>query len=166
MGKTSFQITGGKEIARVLREIPKQYQRKALTEAFRAGAEIVAAEARQQAARAVTADFAADIIVARPNAKERRSRGQGQTIVVVGLKRGRRRSRLAHLFEFGTADRYGQDGHFTGKIKISPFFRPAMDNKGAQAILMIAQRTRENLEIIARQLARGSKVSLSKKNRK
>lgn len=165
MGKTEFKITGGREIAQLLREMPRQYARKGLVESFRAGAKIVADEARLQAGAKITEAFASDIVVARPNAGQRNTRGQGDVVVVVGFRTARRRSRLAHIFEFGTADRYGKDGHFTGRIIARPFFRPAIDAKGAEAIGVIAKRTAENLEIIATQLARRQKVSLAKKNR-
>lgn len=161
---TQFRITGGKEIQRVLEEMPRQLQRKALVHAFTEGAKLVRDGAKAQAV-SLPPGFAKALTVQRPNARYRRRRAGGrETVVVVALKRGKY-SRLAHLFEFGTAERHQKSGRYTGRITAQPFLRPALDSQGAAAIARIARVLAENIEIIARQLRSGQKISLAKKNR-
>lgn len=154
----NFQITGGPEIVKVLNAMPRQLQRKALVNAFRAGANIVRDEAKRKAPnntlrRAIT--------VARGNRRNRPSRN---TVVMLALRKPA--SSLAHLFEFGTQDRrQTTTGRFTGRMTATPFLRPALDTKAQAATNKIAQILKENLMIIARQLSSGSKISLAKKNR-
>lgn len=165
MTRTSdFSIRGGKEISEVLAALPKEYRRRALVHSFRAGAKVIEREAKLIAARDISVNFADAITVARPNNRQRISRGQRDTIVVLGFKVGKY-SKLAHIFEFGTVERFKKTGSFTGAINATPFFRPALDSKGGAAIQVISKITEENLKIIIRQLARGKKVSLAKKNR-
>lgn len=166
VNKTNFTITGGKEIARVLQEMPRQYQRRALVQAFTAGAKVVAEEVKNQGrSKGVPVGLIDDLVVFRPTARQRYNRGQKYTVTAIGFKTENRRSRLAHLFEFGTADRYGQDGHFTGRITATPFLRPGLDASAAASSEIIAKMSAENIEIIIRQLTSGQKVSLAKKNR-
>lgn len=42
-------------------------------------------------------------------------------------------SRLAHLIEFGTAERFHRDGHPTGHMTAQPFIRPGLDQAKAPA---------------------------------
>lgn len=160
---TEFKIEGAREIQRVLEEMPRRLQRQALVHAFREGANIVRDEAKVKAAT-LPDGFAQALIVARPTAKQRRRRGQHETVVVIAFKKGKF-SRLAHLFEFGTAERFQKSGRFTGRITAQPFLRPALDTRATAATRKIAETLRDNIEIIARQLRSGQKISLAKKNR-
>lgn len=172
--RTEYTLTGAQDIERLLLQLPVQYQKRALQNAFRAGAKIVMEEAKSQAQRKGigSGGFVDSITLARP------SRGQGlgkDSVIVIALKKTH--SKLAHIFEFGTAPRFRNSGRsrrgkkgdhaggFTGQITPTPFLRPALDIKGAEAIAMIAKVTRENIETIVRQLARGDKVSLRRKRR-
>ena len=153
-------MSGGRNIERVLEAIPRRYQRKALVHAFRSGAKIVQKESQRLATQKIDITFAKSITVSRPSGRNRPSKN---TIVTITLKKPS--SRLAHLFEFGTAQRFQKSGRFTGRITARPFLRPALDAKGDEAIREIARLTKENIEITVRQLSRGRKVSLAKKNR-
>jgi len=157
--ETQFKITGGPEIQKALKELPKKLQRRALVHAFRTGAKIVKDDAALRALK-VSPDFASSLVVARPNKKRR---ANNEVVVVIAHKRSH--SRLAHIFEFGTANRYQKNGRFTGRIIATPYLRPALDARSNEAIQSIASILKENVEIIARQLSAGQKVSLRRSKR-
>ena len=162
-------VTGAKEIAAVLDQLPKQLQKRALYNAFKAGAEDVAEQARQNARRHGMEDFARNIKTGRPTKSQKGAQFNPvgkQTVAVVALKKGKY-SRLAHLFEYGTKDRFkNTNGAPTGRIMAQPFLRPALDTAGEKAIKTIADRLKDNVRVIARQLARNQKVSLTAKARR
>ncbi len=169
---TNFSVEGAEDIQKVLLQLPIQYQKRGLANAFRAGAQIVADEAKAQAKSKNIGDgkFAESIIVAAPTRRQRLGR---DSVVVVALRKPL--SRLAHIFEYGTAPRHRNSknsrrgkkgdggGGYTGQISARPFLRPALDAKAREAIEVIAKKTRENIETITAQLARGAKVSLRRK---
>ena len=152
-----FEMTGGKEIQKVLKEMPVRLQRKALVHAFRQGANLVKDSAKN---KAPSPNFARSITVARGSGRTRPTKN---TVVFIALKKPY--SRLAHLFEFGTVERHHLSGKSTGRIIAQPFLRPAFDEKSAAATKKIAEVLKENIYLIVKQLTRGQKVSLAKKNR-
>jgi len=152
-----FTITGGKEIQAVLQEMPVKFRRKALVHAFRQGAKIVLQDAKR---RAPNDTIKTALTIARGN---RRTRPTKDTVLMIALKRPA--SRLAHLFEFGTRERFKKSGSPSGRMIAHPFMRPALDANAQQAISVIARITKENITLIAKQLTAGQKVSLAKKNR-
>lgn len=155
-GKTEFTVSGAEEIQKLLLQLPLEYQKKALYNAFKAGAQVVADDARARAP-----DVLADkIVVGKPRRAHRLNK---DSVVVIAVRKGP--SRLAHIFEFGTAERRHSDGHRTGRIRPTPFFRPALDSMSEAAIAVVARVTRENIEIIVNQLAKGQKVSLRRKKK-
>jgi len=170
-GQTRFTVDGGKEIEKLLLELPVRYQKRALQRAFEEGAKVVLEEARSQARSHGIGGggFIDSIVIAKPQ----RDQGLGKdTVVVIALKKTH--SALAHLFEFDTKERFrnsdsargkkgNHQGGFTGRMIASPFLRPAMDIKGKEAVEIIARVTKENIETIVGQLARGQKVSLRRK---
>jgi hypothetical protein len=147
-----FNIEGGKEIEAALKRLPVEYQKKALYNAFRAGALKVAKEA---ARKAPTPELGEALTVRKPTRRQRTTPG---TVAVVALRRPV--SRLAHLFEFGSAPRKQKDGHETGQHPARPFLRPALDLMGPEAIRAIAEITKENIAEIALRLSKGQKVRL------
>jgi HK97 gp10 family phage protein len=172
--QTRIDVSGGEDIQKLLMELPLQYQKRGLDNAFRAGAKIVMEEAKSQARGKGIGDggFVDSITVAKATKSQRLGR---DSVIVIALKKTH--SRLAHLFEYGTAPRFRNSkesrrgkkgdhgGGYTGRISARPFLRPALDIKGAEAIAMIAQKTKENIETIVGQLARGEKVSLRAKRK-
>lgn len=150
-----FSIDGGKDIEAALKRLPVEYQKKALYNAFRAGALKVAEEAARQAP---TEALSAATTVRKPT---RRMRAPSGTVAVVALRRPV--SRLAHLFEFGSAPRRQKDGHATGSHPRRPFLRPALDAMGPEAIRTIAQITRDNIAEIVLRLSKGQKIRLRRR---
>lgn len=178
--KTEFTIEGGQEIARLLKELPLQYQKKGLLHAFRAGATVIKKQIEINARAAGVAErVIKGLKIMRP-----RFKGAGQVILIrfrnTGSSRGVKNTlstpALASVQEFGTEVRTRKGkldeanltykGGSTGRIIARPFYRPAFDGKSKEAVKTITDLTEENLTIIARQLAAKHKVSLAKKFRK
>ena len=169
-------------------QLPVEFQKKALEHAFKAGAEVIAAEVKQNIksqgignsniSRAfnfagsqkkrttrtrIGLDYADDVVIRKPTKEQKRGMNpvSRDTVFVVAMKRPR--SRIAHILEFGTAPRQRKNGGYTGQIKARPFLRPALDTKGREAVDVILKIMRQNVETITNQLARGSKIRLSRK---
>jgi len=157
-----FQLTGAKDLQKVLEEVPKKYRKKALKSAFREGAKIVKKDAQDNARQhGLDRDYWKDITVSVPKGRVKLDKSVVRTVAVK-----KEHSSLAHLFEFGTAERFKDNGASTGRISPMPHLRPALDAKAQEAIQTIADVTRKNLELIARDLTRGQKVKLTQKARR
>ena len=130
-----FRIEGAEELEKVLKLLPKELEKKALDSAFKAGANIVAQDAKGRVP--VDTGELRDAIVVRKARSRQRSKG---IIAVVGIKKPT--SRRAHLTEFGTKN-----------AAAKPFLRPAIDIKGQDAIAVIGRKLKENIEKTATKLA-------------
>lgn len=75
-------------------------------------------------------------------------------------------SNLAHLFEFGTAERYKKSGAYTGFIPAMPFLRPAWDSRKKVALDILKKELWNALRKAARLLAKkAAKGTLTKQQR-
>lgn len=160
---TEFSLEGGRAVAEALKQLPQKYVRRGLAQAFRAGAKVVADEAKNQLRQrgAVnTGELLKGIRVASSSLNTIRRSGAIAQIGVV-----KPHSRRAHLTEYGTGPRRQKNGRYTGRSPAKPFLRPALDIKGAAAIQVIANMTAENIKIIAGQLSAGQKVSLRRRKK-
>jgi len=61
---------------------------------------------------------------------------------------------LAHLFEFGTAERYKKSGAYTGFIPAMPFLREAWDSQKRVSLELLKDELWKALQKSARLLAR------------
>lgn len=152
----NVDILGGKELAKMLNELPLKIERNIMRAALRAGAAVIAAEARLN----VPVDSAElkSTIRTSSNAK----RGTVEANAVVGRKK---KGWYATFVEFGTAphmiragksspmlsfrDRNGVwrrviEVNHTG-AQAKPFMRPAFDTKGDEAVKAVADKIRERL---------------------
>jgi HK97 gp10 family phage protein len=162
MAGKSFQLTGAQDLQKVLEEVPKKYKKKALKSAFREGAKLIKKDAQDNARQhGIDSDYWKDITVSVPKGRVKLDKSVVMTVAVK-----KEHSPLAHLFEYGTAQRFTNEGEARGRIDAMPHLRPALDNKSDEAIQTIAEVTRKNLELIARDLTRGQKVKLTQKARR
>ncbi|MFA5445045.1 MAG: HK97-gp10 family putative phage morphogenesis protein [Bacteroidales bacterium] len=75
-------------------------------------------------------------------------------------------SNLAHLFEFGTAERYKKSGAYTGYIPPMPFMREAWDSKKKVSLDLLKEELWKALEKAAKLLAKkAAKGTLTAKQR-
>lgn len=152
----NVDILGGKALAKALSELPTKIEKNIMRAALRAGAAVIAAEARNN----VPVDSAElkSTIRTSSNAK----RGMVEANAVVGT---RKKGWYATFVEFGTAphiikagknkpvlsfrDRNGvwrratQVNHTGATAK--PFMRPAFDTRGDEAVKAVAEKIRERL---------------------
>lgn len=142
-----FSITGADEIEKVLKEMPFVVRRRVVAAAVRSGAAVIRKEARRLAPKD-------------------EKRGQGVHLsdpkgIIVKKKRGTndiyqvgpsKEVPHGHLVEFGTTHRqlkkprwFNLNGRWvylthSGTMPAKPYLRPAVDNKGREAIKKIGER--------------------------
>lgn len=154
----NVDILGGKELSKMLNELPLKIERNIMRAALRAGASVIAAEARLNVP--VDSQELKQSIRTSSNNK----RGMVEANAVVG-NRKTKKGWYATFVEFGTAphiiragkrspmlsfrDRNGVwhrvlEVNHTG-AKAKPFMRPAFDTKGEEAIKAVADKIRERL---------------------
>lgn len=154
----NVDILGGKELAKALAELPIKIERNIMRAALRAGASVVATEARRNVP--VDSQELKRSIRTSSNSK----RGMVEANAVVGNRKAKK-GWYATFVEFGTAphmiragknkpmlsfrDRNGVwhrvlEVNHTG-AKAKPFMRPAFDTKSEEAIKAVADKIRERL---------------------
>jgi HK97 gp10 family phage protein len=149
-------ITGAKELAKMLNELPIKLERNIMRAALRAGAKVIADEAKQQVS-VVSGELKRSIRTS-SNSKK----GVVEANAVVGRKK---QGWYATFVEFGTAAhpitagknakrlrfRLADGKWFTGVsvnhtgARAKPFMRPAFDIKGQEAVQTVTNRIRERL---------------------
>jgi HK97 gp10 family phage protein len=149
-----INITGGRELALALKELPSKIERSIMRKAMRAGARVIANEAKSNVP-VQDGDLKRSIRVSTTS-----KRGQVEAKAVAGNKK----AYYANWVEFGTigheiAARPGKVLRFKaadGKIvetqrvlhpgaRAKPFMRPALDTKADVAVKAVADTVRRNL---------------------
>ena len=136
MAVRTSRITGAREMSRVLSKLPPKIGGRVLANAVRAGARVIAKEAK---ARVPVRTGALKKSIAVRKATGRRASRTGVRVHVGFLKPV---SRRAHLTEFGTAHSAAQ-----------PFLRPAFDSRAPAALAKIGQILGRGIERAATKLA-------------
>ena len=152
----NVDILGGKALAKALNELPLKIERNIMRSALRAGAAVIAAEAKQNVS--VVSGELQRTIRTSSNSK----RGMVEANAIVG---SRKKGWYASFVEFGTAPHIITAGknapmlsfrdsngiwrrvfsvNHTGGVA-KPFMRPAFDNKGDDAVRAVADKIRERL---------------------
>lgn len=115
-GDVNLRIKGATEMERLLKQLGPQVARRVAAQALRAGAKPIVERAKELVQ--VRTGETKRRIAARP---KRRGAGPESTVIEIGVERPR--SRIFHLLEFGTAH---SPAH--------PFMRPALDERGLEAL--------------------------------
>jgi HK97 gp10 family phage protein len=151
----NIKITGGRELAEALKQLPKQLQQNVMRQALRAGAKLIQDKAKELVP-VDTGDLKKSIKIGTSSRrKEVRS-----TVATKGDG-----AYIARFVEFGTAPHIikGRNGgmlKFTardGKVvetqsvnhtgaKAKPFLRPALDGQAKAAIIAVGERIRQRLD--------------------
>lgn len=164
MMSSYVNIQGGKELAAFLQALPLKVEKNIMRSALRAGAGIIAKEAKQNVP--VQNGELRKSIRTGSNAKK----GKVEATVKVGSKK----VWYSRFVEYGTAPHMIKAGKnkpnlvFFGKsgkrvvtqqvahpgAKAKPFMRPAFDTKGDEAVAAVAKRirerlTKENINVVA-----------------
>jgi HK97 gp10 family phage protein len=149
-----FKITGGKELAQALEQLPTKIQRNIMRSALAAGAKVIMREAKQNTP-VMFGDLKDSLRVST------RLRGMKAT---ADVKAGNTDAWYGHFIEFGTAAHTikpknrgnlkfrganGQAVYSNGVnhpgIKAKPFMRPALDSKAKEAIIATGNKIRQRL---------------------
>ena len=101
-----------------------------------------------------------------PEEKRRAKEAEEDPVVTVHVgpnyERGSR-ARTAHLFEFGTVFRRQEStGRPTGRMKITPFMRPAWDENKNKALIIISQQLWIEIKKTAERAARKAERTAAK----
>jgi HK97 gp10 family phage protein len=149
---SSSNLTGFKELAAALRQLPQRVAKNGLRAAVGAGAAVIRKEARVRAPKD-TGEMTKDIQI-----KRERDTSGGDTFtarysvfVLTGKKsrlKGKRRdvqrdSYYWRFVEFGTS-----------KMPARPFMRPAYETKKEDAVKAIGAKLDERIQAVARELHR------------
>ena len=155
-----FEIHGLKETLAALEQLPTVSMKKtAVRNALKKAAIPISAAAKIKAgsikydAESIVKSIHVDTKLTR---KQRRDRSR--VTVYVGPSHP-----LAHLFEWGTAQRFKKSGAYTGYITATPFLRQAWDEKKMVALETLKKELWEQIKKAAKRLAkRAEKGTLSK----
>lgn len=132
MAKETFGLTGFDELERAFKRLPKKLGERAVLNATRAGARVVAKEAKRLAPTGKTGDLKRGI-AARTIPKSKRTKDALVDVTVKGPAAFR-----AHFIEFGRGPFTIQEGRFkgtaVGPAPAQPFLRPAAANTKRDAI--------------------------------
>lgn len=170
-GGLSMELHGAAELEAALRELPYRVAKTVLRRSLLQAA-VPMAEAGQ--AMAPTRDLKARMIVSsqlskRQRAQAGRSRRATSGTYTVTIHVGERPSRVAHLFEFGSAPRYTtgkgdarrksgaavtsmKAGAYRGRMIAQPYMRPAFDSTAPEVIRGFGVILGRNIERAATRL--------------
>ena len=146
------------ELRRTMELLPRKFLRRGTKAAFRSGARLVRNEMRSLAAP--IGDISEDIDMVVAGSKRLYYTGNRKDVYAIAVKQPR--SRLAHLFEFGTEIRRTKSGANRGRIKPQPFIRLPVITHGDRAIQLIMKEMWENLRFMVREFSAGNKPDLRK----
>ncbi len=147
MADQFMQLTGFKELAAALRELPQKVARNALRSAVNAGATKIRKQAQQNAPM--------DSGLLKKNIYQRQIReasGPERQTFAVGVRSGRARNKDGSKKELPYYWRFMEFG--TSKLPAAPFLRPAFDAQKDAAIQAIADKLDERIQKYAVELAK------------
>lgn len=150
----NIKITGGRELAEALKQMPRQLQQNVMRQALRAGAKVIQTKARELVP-VDTGDLKNSLKIGTSS----RRREVRSTVATKG-----KGAYIARFIEFGTAPHLikGRNGgtlKFTARdgntvetlsvnhpgIKAKPFLRPSLDSESNKAIVAVGEKIRERL---------------------
>ena len=142
------KITGVSEVSKVLRQLPPSVEKRVVDGALRAGARVFRNEIATRAKHRVLKEN----VAVKTQSKGQRKADPVRGDVFVGFRFPA--SKLAHLFEFGTAPRFQKStGRFTGQIQPTPTVRPAFESKKNEVVKKTGQALGKGVEREAKKLA-------------
>ena len=151
MAETS-NLTGFKELAAALLELPKRVAKNGLRAAVGAGAGVIRKEARVRAPKD-TGEMAKDILI-----KRERDTSGGDTftarysVFVLSGKKSRLKGQKRNVQRDSYYWRFVELG--TSKMAAQPFMRPAYEGKKEEAVKVIGEKLDQRIQAAARELHR------------
>ena len=145
-------LTGFKELADALRQLPQRVAKNGLRAAVGAGAAVIRKEARARAARD-TGEMAKDILI-----KRERDTPGGDTfaakysVFVLSGKKSRLKGKKRNVQRDSYYWKFVEFG--TSKMPAQPFMRPAFEAAKEDAVKAIGEKLDERIQAAARELRR------------
>lgn len=145
-------LSGFKELAAALRELPQRVAKNSLRAAVGAGAAVIRTEARIRAPRD-TGEMAKDILI-----KRERDTPGGDTftarysVFVLSGKKSRLKGKKRDVQRDSYYWKFVEFG--TSKMPAQPFLRPAFETKKEEAVKAIGEKLDERIQAAARELHR------------
>lgn len=144
------KLTGFKELAAAMKQLPERVARNGLRAAVSAGAAVVRNDARNRAP-VDTGELKRDIMIKRERDTKSEMSARYSVFVrtgkksrLAGKKRGvQRDSYYWRFIEFGTS-----------KMAKQPFMRPAFEAKKAEALAAIGKKLNERIQAVATELSK------------
>lgn len=160
MAEVTLQLTGFKELAAALRELPDRVAKNALRSAVNAGATVIKKEAIGRAPRD-TGALQANLY----QKQIREQSGDSRQTFYVGVRKGvakyantkanRRSGKVGKVYENDGTTFYWKFLEFgTSKMAARPFLRPAFDMKKEDAVAAIGAKLDERIQKYAMELAK------------
>jgi HK97 gp10 family phage protein len=149
-----FELVGLKETMDALEQLPTQSMKKAVVRNALKKAAIPVKDRGQENARRIpieNSEIITDSIKVGTSIKrsQREKTDRSRVTVYVGSSHP-----LAHLFEFGTAERYTKKGAYRGFIPAMGFLREAWDSQKNVSLGMLKEELWKSLQKAARLLAK------------
>lgn len=155
----STELAGAKELDKVMAQLPAKFKKRGVKSAFRDGGHVLLREIRNNA----PANVFLDSDIALVPAGSRRTYRSPYPSDLYAIAIAQPVSRLAHIFEFGTQNRYQKTtGRFTGRITPEPFMRISVLAKGRTATQTIMKELWRNMQFLVKELNAGNKPDLRK----
>jgi len=147
-----FEIVGLKECMDALEQLPTLSMKKTVVRNALKKAAIPIKDRAKENAQGIKIEnpgvIAESVKIGTSLKKSQRGRTERDRVTVyVGSN-----SNLAHLFEFGTAERYKKSGAYTGYIPPMPFMREAWDSKKKVSLDILKEELWKALEKAAKSL--------------
>lgn len=153
---TSIGLRGADEVEAVLKQLPDRVAKNVVIASLRGGARVIAKQARANVRANPSIDSA--LLEKNITSQVRKKSKRGSAVVAVGVRnvkrqvvrKGRKKamlanpSKYAHLVELGTKTNPAE-----------PFLRPAVDEKGAEAISTIGKFMLRGIDREVNKLASG-----------
>jgi hypothetical protein len=156
---TNTKLVGVKELDRIMADFPAKFKKRGVKSAFQDGGKVLLHEIQRNAPPNVF-DYA-DISLVPTNSKRAYASPYPSDIYTIAIAQPK--SRLAHIFEFGTQERIQKTtGRRTGSIRPEPFMRVSVLTKGQQATKTILDKLWRNMQFIAKELDNGNNPDFRK----
>lgn len=139
----TMQVSGLDEIEKLLKKLPKSNQKRIKDRALRAGSRDLVKEMRLMISKIPPSRIGESgkkrISKSIGVVRSKTSMFEGKVFVGPRYSGVKNVAPDAHLFEFGTDERFTDEGEARGRIIPTPFIRPAWEAKKKQAVDNIRQ---------------------------
>lgn len=155
----SSKLEGAKELDQIMRDLPAKFRKRGVKSAFQEGGRLLLSEIRGNAPSNVFSDNEIHLVPAGSTRAYKSPNANDLYAIAVSQPK----SRLAHIFEFGTGERVQKTtGRRTGRIRQEPFMRVSVLTKGDYVVKRIIDQLWVNMRFLLKELNAGNNPDLRK----